>query len=321
MSNGLINMRFFQNKNVVITGSGSGIGKMLALQIASLGGHVVVWDLRESATQETLQELRASGHRATAVACDVRDREAVERTAGELIARLGHIDVLINNAGIVSGKELLDLEPAEIIASFQTNILAHFWTLRAFLPHMISRGKGNIVTIASAAGLAGAPKLADYAATKFAAMGLDDVLRAELSTRAPAIRTTVVCPFFIKGEMFRGVKSRFNFLLPVLKPEYVTRRILSAVARGRKRLILPRIVYLNYPLRLLPVSVFDYINRVLGVHAAMRKFVGKGSSGELPLLRAKHRLPRARAIPLSADKRKSAFQPRKHPGDRNSVHD
>lgn len=275
-------MGFFQNKNVVITGSASGIGKMLALQIASLGGHVVVWDRRESAVQETLQELQASGYHATAVVCDVGERKAVERTAEELFARLGHIDVLINNAGIVSGKEFLDLEPQEIIASFQTNILAHFWTLRAFLPHMISRGKGNVVTIASAAGLVGSPQLADYAATKFAAMGLDDALRAELHTKAPAIKTTVVCPYFIKGEMFKGVKSRFNFLLPVLKPEYVTRRILRAVARGRKRLIMPRMIYLNYPLRLLPVSMFDFITRVLGIHAAMRGFVDKGSPKESP---------------------------------------
>ena len=98
---------------------------------------------------------------------------------------------------------------------------------------MIQRNRGHIVTIASASGLIGVARLADYASSKWAAVGFDESLRAELSKVAPGVMTTVVCPFYINTGMFRGVRSRFPFLLPILEEDDVARRVVHAIQTDR----------------------------------------------------------------------------------------
>ncbi|NNF03923.1 MAG: hypothetical protein HKN17_05615 [Rhodothermales bacterium] len=88
------------------------------------------------------------------------------------------------------------------------------------------------------------------------------------------IRTTLICPYFIDTGMFAGVRSWFP-LLPVLSTDRVADRIIKAVARKRRRLLMPRLVYLVFPLRLLPVGLFDGLARLLGVTGAMRGFRGR----------------------------------------------
>ena len=121
----------------------------------------------------------------------------------------------------MSGKDFLELPDDKIEATFDINVLSLFWTGKAFLPSMIQRNRGHIVTIASASGLIGVARLADYASSKWAAVGFDESLRAELSKVAPGVMTTVVCPFYINTGMFRGVRSRFPFLLPILEEDDV----------------------------------------------------------------------------------------------------
>ena len=98
---------------------------------------------------------------------------------------------------------------------------------------MKARGSGHIVTVASAAGLIGTARETDYAASKFAAVGFDEALRQELRRSAPGVRTTVVCPYYIDTGMFKGVKTRFPLLLPVLKEQEVADRVLKAVRRNQ----------------------------------------------------------------------------------------
>jgi all-trans-retinol dehydrogenase (NAD+) len=155
------------------------------------------------------------------------------------------------------------------------NALALFWTVRAFLPAMIERGRGHVVTIASAAGLGGTSRLTDYCASKFAAVGFDESLRLELKRLGHPIRTTVVCPWYIDTGMFRGVKTRFRRLLPILDPDYVARRILGAVQADRRRLILPRFVVAVLWARTLPLGVFDAVMRFFGVDRTMDEFAGR----------------------------------------------
>ena len=157
-------------------------------------------------------EYGASG--AQAFACDVSDREQVYARADEVRAAAGDVDVLVNNAGVVSGRPLLELSDEAIERTFGVNTLALFWTTRAFLPAMKARGSGHVVTVASAAGLIGTARETDYAASKFAAVGFNEALRQELRRGASGVRTTVVCPYYIDTGMFKGVKTRFPFLLP-----------------------------------------------------------------------------------------------------------
>ncbi len=260
---------------VLITGAASGLGRQLALRFDRLGARLVLWDVDAERLAVVADEIRArSGREPCAAPVDVSNPEAVRRSAAEALAA-GPVDILVNNAGIVSGGLLLDLTDAQIARTFAVNTLALFWTTRAFLPDMIHRGRGHIVTIASAGGLVGASRLTDYAASKHAAVGFDESLRAELRRTAPGIVTTVVCPFYISTGMFAGAKTRFPRLLPVLKETDVVERIVRAIQRDERRLIVPPIVRLLPVLRVLPVRWFDGVIDFFGVNVSMDEFTGR----------------------------------------------
>jgi all-trans-retinol dehydrogenase (NAD+) len=263
-------------RNVLITGAASGIGRRMAREIAALGGRMVLWDIDSDRLEKVLAELKEDGgYTAHGFRCDVSRRQEVYRRAEESRSAVGPIDILINNAGVVSGRSLLELPDEKIEATFAVNTLALFWTTKAFLPEMVERGSGHIVTIASASGLMGVAKLSDYSASKWAAMGFDESLRAELAQSAPGVKTTVVCPYYIDTGMFRGVKSRFPLLMPILKEESVAHRVVKAILRDQRRIALPRTVHWIPLLRLLPLRLFDALAGLLGVNVSMQEFVGR----------------------------------------------
>jgi all-trans-retinol dehydrogenase (NAD+) len=207
--------------------------------------------------------------------CDVSDREAVYRQAAVLKAEYGPVDVLVNNAGIVSGSTFLETPDEKIIKTMNVNTFPLFWTCKAFLPSMIERNTGHVVTISSAAGIIGVRGLADYSASKFAAFGFDEAVRMELRRLKSAVRTTVVCPFFIDTGMFQGVKTRFPLLLPILKDTKAAGKIVRAILKNRNRLIMPAFVYSVYFLRLLPAAVFDMVTEFFGISKAMDEYTGR----------------------------------------------
>lgn len=263
-------------RHALVTGGASGIGRKMALKLAAGGGRVTIWDLNPTALEAVLAELRAvPGCEARGAVCDVADRQQVYARAAELTAEAGPVDILINNAGVVSGKDFLELPDEKIELTFQVNVLALFWAGKAFLPSMIARNTGHIVTIASASGLIGVARLADYAASKWAAIGFDESLRAELRRVAPGVMTTVICPYYINTGMFRGVRSRFPFLLPILEEDYVAERVVQSIRTNRRRLILPWLCHLVPVIRFLPVGLFDRIANFLGVNTSMEHFVGR----------------------------------------------
>src|SRR5262245_26279482 len=189
-------------RHVLITGGASGIGRLMALEAARLRGRVSVWDINAENLDKVVAELNQRGHEpARGFICDVARRERVYAVGEETRAAGGPVDVLINNAGVVSGRSLLDIPDEKIEATFAVNTLSLFWVTKAVLPDMLHRGTGHVVTIASASGRIGVAKLSDYAASKWAAVGFDESLRVELRKSAPGVRTTVVCPFYIDTGM------------------------------------------------------------------------------------------------------------------------
>jgi all-trans-retinol dehydrogenase (NAD+) len=273
-------MDAFNGRITLITGGASGIGRLLSLKISARGSHVVIWDVDEEGLSRVTGEIAAAGYQATYYRCDVSDRSMVYAMADRVRQEVGDIDILINNAGVVGGKPFLETDDLQIKRTMEVNALAHFWTVKAFLPRMIKAGRGHIVTIASAGGVVGTPGLVDYSASKFAAFGFDEALRGELKKAGLNIRTTVVCPFFIRGEMFAGVRTRLPILLPILDPDRVAERIVTAVARKRQRVIMPSLVKLTWLLRLLPMELFDRANMFLGVYDAMDSFKGRKGGPE-----------------------------------------
>ncbi|KAH9496186.1 hypothetical protein Btru_010427 [Bulinus truncatus] len=195
---------------VLITGAGSGLGRLMSLKFASLGCKVVLWDIDENGNKETYNQVKNFGAEVKAYRVDLSKREEIYETSVQVKSDIGDVDILVNNAGIVTGKKFLECPDSLIEKTMAVNCNAHFWTTKSFLPSMVSRNHGHIVTIASSAGLFGISGLSDYCASKFAAVGFDESLRNELSKqKKTGVKTTVVCPFYIRTGMFTGVRSRF----------------------------------------------------------------------------------------------------------------
>lgn len=257
---------------VLITGAGSGIGRLMALDAAARGAaEILIWDLSAQSGQRVRDEIVATGTQARSFAVNVGDAEQVATTAKET----GDIDVLINCAGIVTGKKLLDADEDSIRRVYDVNVLALYWTTQAFLPGMLERDRGSVVTISSAAGLTGVAKQTDYSASKFAALGFTESLRNELRTDGSNVGTLVVCPFYINTGMFEGVTTKFPRLLPILEEDTVATRVIDSIESGREQLIMPSLVRLLPSLRLLPTRVFDRALDFLGVNKTMDHFTGR----------------------------------------------
>lgn len=228
-------------ETVLVTGSGSGLGRLLSVRFARLGARLVLWDIDKNGNEETARLIKAAGGQAWTFQCNVADSKAVYETAAKVKDLVGRVDIVINNAGVVSGKKLLDISDDMVVKTFQINSLAHFWVVRAFLPEMLSANHGHIVSIASLAGLGGVARLTDYCGSKFAAVGFQESLAMELANEGyTGIRTTTVCPFFINTGMFDGAEPGiFGFL----EPEYVADETVHAVLSNKTLLILPKVFY------------------------------------------------------------------------------
>jgi all-trans-retinol dehydrogenase (NAD+) len=247
----------------------------MAFDFAERGARVVIWDLNQGALNQAETEAAEKNLSIRAMICDVSNREDVYRRAESLIREIGPVDILINNAGVVSGRPMLETPDDLIEKTMRVNSHALFWTAKAFLPKMIERNSGHIVTIASAAGLIGVRGLADYCASKFAAYGFNESVRMELRRIKSRVRTTVVCPFFIDTGMFSGVKTRFPLLLPILKSSYAAKKIVSAVLKNKEQLIMPRFANTLFVLRLFPPALVDMAADFFGINHAMDEFKGR----------------------------------------------
>ena len=185
--------------------------------------------------------------------------------------------MLINNAGIVSGKQTLELTDAMIERTMHVNTISHLHTIREFLPDMIAAKKGHIVSIASMAGFAGIPGLPDYCASKWGAVAIDESLRLELKKAGHwgYIKTTCICPYFINTGMFNGARSAFPMY--ILTPEEVVTRIINAIRQEEAQILIPWRGNIVFFVKLLPVSVVDRLGSILGLSSQMDDFKGRGA--------------------------------------------
>ncbi|NXA73968.1 RDHE2 dehydrogenase, partial [Thryothorus ludovicianus] len=263
---------------VLITGAGSGIGRLLAIKFASLGATVVLWDINQEGLNGTVKLAREKGAgRVHSYICDCSKRQDIYRVADQVKKEVGDVSILINNAGIVTGKRFLDSPDSHVEKTMEVNTMAHFWTYKAFLPAMIAANHGHLVSIASCAGLCGTNQLSDYCASKFAAVGFAEAVDMEMRIlKKTGVKTTIVCPYMINTGMFDGVKSRWPRLLPVLEPEYVAEKIVSAIRQNQEVLLIPRVVYVLYFFKsFLPVKATVLLLDYFGSFNIMSTFKGR----------------------------------------------
>jgi all-trans-retinol dehydrogenase (NAD+) len=251
----------------------------MAVRFAERGGRVVAWDIDRAGLDGTVAAIRAAGGpEPFADTCNVMDKDSVRTAAERAKSEVGDVEILVNNAGVVSGRPFLECTDEQIERTIGVNTMALFWTSKCFVPSMIERNSGHVVTIASAAGLVGVARLTDYCASKWAAVGFDESLRVEFKRFSPGVKTTVVCPFYIDTGMFDGVKTRFPLLLPILDEKKTVERIVRAVEKDKPRLIMPWMVRLVPLMKFFPPAVHDALNNLLGVNHSMDDFVGRKRS-------------------------------------------
>jgi 3-oxoacyl-[acyl-carrier protein] reductase len=176
-----------QNATALVTGGSSGIGKGIAQALAAAGARVAITGREKARLERASKELGAH-----AIPADVSVEADVEQTMQEALQYFGHLDVLVNNAGVGVFKPLVEMNPREFERVFATNVTGTFLMARAAAKHFIARKKGNIVNIASTAALRGAPNGTAYYASKFALRGMTECWRAEL--RKYNIRVILVNP-------------------------------------------------------------------------------------------------------------------------------
>ena len=279
------------NEIILITGAASGIGRLMALDFAKEKPRLIVcWDLNEVNNEETV-DLIWEKHRVKAVSykCNLADRgelyEVALRTQKDVKKVLSDenakITMLINNAGIVTGKALLDSTDDQNELTMTVNSNAHFRTIKTFLPDMLKMNHGHIVCIASVCGLSGAAGCADYCASKHAVVGLMESLYLEIKKQNKNnVKCTIICPWVISTGMFQGFKNKSEVLFPTCKPEDVSKRIIRAVKYDEYLVVIPGSMYLIYYLKpfivsLMGFDVFYEMGNVLGTNYSMDTFKGR----------------------------------------------
>ena len=265
----------FENANVLITGGASGIGKIMGRMALEKGAScLIIWDINPQTIATAVSELSKIG-KVKGYIVDVSRNELVVEGYNKVVSECGEVDILINSAGIVTSNKTFDKQTAdEIVLTININTIAPMFVTRAMLPGMIARNRGHVCNIASAGGMLSNPKMSVYAASKWGAIGWSDSVRIELQDMKSGVHFTTVAPYYINTGMFDGVKSR---IIPILKPEYVCKRIIRAIERNKSFRGIPfGFHFIRFWQFILPTRVFDWLfGEVMGIYHTMDNFTGR----------------------------------------------
>ena len=202
-------MKEFQGKVAVVTGAASGIGRALAERCAQEGMRVVLAGINEQTLMQASQELRDEGASVLAVQTDVSKAGDVEALAQKAFDTYGTVHLLFNNAGVGAGTIIWESTLADWEWTMDVNLWGVIHGIRAFVPRMIAQDtEGHIVNTASIAGLTSGPGLGIYKVTKYGVVTLSETLYHELALRGAKIKTSVLCPGFVKTRIMDGARNR-----------------------------------------------------------------------------------------------------------------
>jgi NAD(P)-dependent dehydrogenase (short-subunit alcohol dehydrogenase family) len=239
-------LSYYRDKVAVVTGGAAGIGAELVRQLSAAGAAVLIADLAVGPAERLACDLTARGGRVAACQTNVARYDEVEQAVQTAAEKFGRIDLIFNNAGVGLAGEMRDLQLADWKPIVDVNLWGVIHGVHAALPVMLRQGSGQIVNVASAAGLVPRPGMVPYAATKFAVVGLSTSLRYEVEDLG--IRVNAVCPFHVATAIFQNTRFRnidgeaMVAAIPLrqLPVERCVDEILTGVRKNKAIIVMPR---------------------------------------------------------------------------------
>ncbi|WP_205471556.1 SDR family oxidoreductase [Nocardioides sp. SYSU D00038] len=242
-------MKSFDDKVVVITGAGSGIGRALALDFSRRGARLALSDVDEGGLAETVAAARSAGAREVrSDRLDVSDRDAFARYALDVVEHFGRVNVVINNAGVALAGDFADLEYNDIDWIIGVNFWGVVHGTKEFLPHLIASGDGHVVNLSSLFGLISMPGQTMYNASKYAVRGMTEALREEMLIAGHPVGVTAVHPGGIKTAIARNARvsakedkeataKLFDKKLAKMTPEKAAAIIIKGIEKNQARVL------------------------------------------------------------------------------------
>jgi NAD(P)-dependent dehydrogenase (short-subunit alcohol dehydrogenase family) len=247
-------MKSFKDKVAAITGAASGIGRALAVDLASRGCHLALSDVNETGLEETRALAAKSGVKVTTQKLDVSNREAVYAWAEGVVREHGKVNLIFNNAGVALAARMEDIAPKDFEWIMGINFWGVVWGSQAFLPHLKASGDGHIINISSLFGLMSLPTQGAYNVSKFAVRGYTEALRQELDMDGGAVSATCVHPGGIATNIAMSARvddklaermgvdkdrarKRFDKIIQGTKPASAAKQILRAVEGNQRRVL------------------------------------------------------------------------------------
>ena len=241
-------MNPFEGKVAVITGAGSGIGRALAVNLATKGAKLALSDIDTEGLAGTVRVTEALGATVKSDRLNVAEREAVLAYADAVVTHFGEVHQIYNNAGIAYNGDLENSEFKDIERIMDVDFWGVVNGTKAFLPHVIASGDGHVVNISSLFGLIAVPGQNAYNAAKFAVRGFTEALRQEMLVAKHPVKVTCVHPGGIKtavarnatvadGQNAQSFAEFFDKHMALHTPEMAAETIINAVAKGRARVV------------------------------------------------------------------------------------
>lgn len=228
-------MENIKNQRALITGGGRGIGKAIAIALANEGVHIAITGQKEEVLQATVNELKALGVEATYQVFNVANYDAVKAGMVELNQKFGKFDILVNNAGVAAFGSVMDMDVDTWKNIVEINLFGAYHVTKEVLPQLIEKNQGDIINIASTAGVNGAATTSSYSASKFGLIGFSDSLMREV--RKHNIRVSTLMPSTVASDMSKELGLTDGDPATTLQPEDFAEMVVAHLKLPRRALL------------------------------------------------------------------------------------